>query len=569
MQYKKETFDNLIAGLSLDERVSMLHQMKGQIKPEIQYLQKETRKHDIDIHPAENLKKESILLKFIIYVKAIFSNKSISELYTEIQLGHMTKKTSQNYPEYFNAHESCFEKKFYFIIEELQKIADFFKPSIIQSEAKQGDFFILLGSLILTDLEKRIEEEANPYINPFADELPNNLRISLFRKLEGILADVSSVSKERLYTCIKSLFWLKDFCDLPFGNFLSKFSADEKGRMRCSIRSCPKEIEVFAQVLCNARNIEAEIIEALYLFSVQKKLDRGETIEVQNEIQNFMNTSLGVLKSLVNIINLIPFESFYKLSKNSITAEPIYNKNVEDWYVTYKDQWKKRFDKKWEEWLKDRIKALSKKRISNLCNTHELPLIPNRPWEVFSNNFQKNYTIGFLYVFFEKCYPKYHEAVKLLLMEGEFIIAENKAELMDIYTELKFISQKVTQFNDNLSSQGQYGASFKKIQKEHLYTMQGKALINNLFLTLVAEVDILVLKFMNVIKAMQFILDGILIANYNTHYDGITNITRLFIDKKTPLRILLSELRNALSDSLLIINDLASIEIKTINQDEK
>ena len=569
MKNNTGTFDNLVAGLSIDDRISMLQQMKSQIKPEIKFLEKDTRKDTIDIKTIESLKNESFFLRLILTIKALFSHQTKISLYSDFQLERLTKTTALNYPDYFNAQDSCLERGFYDILEELKGIRDFFKPSIIQSEEKPGDFLILLGSLILTDLEKKIEEEANPYNSPFPTDIPTSLRVSLYRKIEGILAGVSALDKEHLYTCVKSLYWLRDFCDLPFEAFQQKFANQAKGKMRCFIRTCPSEMEQLTSLLCNSRNIEPEILEALYLFSIQTKVDNGENIDVQTEIENHMITSLSYLKNLIFIINTTPFRALYKITKRSLNAEPEYSKNTEDWFVLYKEQWKKRFDTKWANWQHDRNLEITKRRISALCEIQHYPLIPYRPWEKFDISFKKDYTIGFLHCFFNKCYSKYKEVLKVLLMNGEFIIPENKSELMDTYSEFNSLAQKIKTFNEKLSNEGVYGGAFLKFQQENLYTIHGKSHMNNLLLTLASEIDVFVLSFSDLLKSFQTILDGILVANFDAHYDGIANLATLTLPNKAPIRNRLIEIKDGFTETEIILKDLASIELRGTKTDAK
>lgn len=565
MKDNQGSFDSLVAGLSLDERVSMLQQIKSQINAEIKYLGKNQKDDTIDVENLENLKRESLLVRIILTIKSLFSTKTKIVLYSEFQLAKIIKKTASNYPDYFNAQASCLERGFYDALEEFKSIANFFKPSIVQSNEEPGKFLILLGSLILTDLEKRIEEVANPYNKPFTLEVPSNLRISLLRKMEGILADVAPGEKEHLYACVKGLTWLQDFCDISFESFQQKFSKQANGKLRCPILDCRNEIEQLSNLLCNLKNIEPEILEALYLFSIQNKIDKGEDIDIQEEIDIHMTTSLSSLENLVLIINTIPYRTFYKISKSSLSAEPTYNSQTEDWYVLYKEQWKKRFDGTWANWQHDRTLTITKNRISTLCHVKHYPVIPNRPWAVLNLSFQRDYTIGFLYCFIQECYiTEYKEIIKTLIMDGEFIIPENKIELMDAFAEINALAKKINLFNEKLSPEGVYGSAFLKFQQENLYTIQGRTHLKNLLLTLVAEVDVLVLSFSNIIKSFEAVLGGILITNYNAYYDGISNLALLTLQNKKPIRNYLIDIKNGFSDTEIILKDLASIELREV-----
>ncbi len=564
MKSKGDSFDHLVAGLSIDDRVSILQQMKNQIKPEIESLSKESRKEDVVLPRGEILKNESILTRIVLFFKSLFTSKNIEIVYAEHKIALMAKKIDSKYPECFSAQFMSLEQGFYDALLELRNIANSYKDSLAIADEHPGSFLILLGSLIMSDLEKTIDKVANPYSIPFSQEITNDMRLSLIRKMDGVLAEVSISDKSELYTCVQSHIWLNAFSQLPFDSFAAKFTVTSTGSLRCNLSSAVNDLEKFANVLCNSKNIEPEVIEALYLFQMQTKIDSGEQVDVQGGVEGHMAVSLDALKGITNFINKIPLRSITMVARGSTSWVPMYKESGEDWFVHYKAQWKRIFDKKWNHWLHERKTALTKDHVSVFCKTDGFPLFPYRPWVSINTNtfFSKEYTLGFLYKFLTEIFVSYNDVLKIMMVDGDFVLRENKTEFIDTYTEANHLVQSLRDFNDTLSPKGTYGISFAGITSEVLRTVQGQLQFQTLMTTIESEVNLLVLTFGNVCRSFSAVFNGILVASHNPNYDTITNISSLLGPDGAPLRKHIVAVSENIGTALCLLQEIEAVELK-------
>ncbi len=559
-----DKFDHLVAGLSIDDRVSILQQMKNQIKPEIESLAKDERKEESAIPRGSTLAQESFITRVLLFLKSLFSNQSIEIVYQEHKIINMAKKIDSKYPDFFSFQNMCLEQGFYDSLLELTSIASTFKDGLARADEHAGSFLILLGSLIMSDIEKNIDKVADPYTIPFSQELTNDLRMSLIRKMEAVLAEVSSADKSELYTCVQSHIWLKAFSELPFESFVSKFSVTSTGKMSCSLSSAINDLEKFANVLCNLKTVEPEVLEALYLFQMQSKIDSGETVDVQAGVSEHMTASLVSLKGITRFINSIPLRSITMVAKGSMSWIPMYKDSGEDWFVQYKTQWKRVFDKKWNHWLHERKVSRTKDNLAMFCKTNGFPLLPNRPWQNLQSNvgFSKEYTIGFLYTYFTEIYSTFNDVLKILMVDADFILRDNKTEFIDTYTEAGHLAQSIKELNDKLSSKGEYGSTLLSITPEILRTVQGQLQVQTIMTTIESEVNLLVLTFGNICRSYAAIFNGILVANYNPNYDTISNIASLIGPDSAPIRKHIVAVSESIGTAMTLVQEIESIELK-------
>ncbi len=561
---KAEPFDNLVAGLSLDDRASILKQMKSKIKPEETVFDLKDSHADLATDDgSKSFSHEPFFTRIILYIKSLFQSQSVDVVYAEHRISKLSKKIEARYPQIFNSQRITLEQGFYEQLVELRKISAFFQAEILYSNDNPNDFLIVLGSLFMGDIEKKIDEVSNPFSISFTQEISNDMRASLLRKMELVLAEVSPQNKSILYTCVRSLNWLSAFVNLPFDSFIQKFSPASDGRLNCLAHSAKSEIEKFASVLGNAKNIEPEVLEALYLFYSQSQLKPGERLEIEVGIDTHVEMSRKCIVMIRRFSDSVPIKSIGKIAFNSLSWEPTYKESGEDWFVQYKAQWKRIFDRKWSKWLQDKKLFTTKLKVTQFCGTNDYPFFPNRPWlkDNVSQPFSKDYSLGFLYAFFKNVYPKYHDALKILMARGEFILRDNKVEFTDTYTEMNTLGQTINELNIKLSPQGLHGQNFSQLSSDFLRTVQGQMQAQMLVQAVESEVSMIILTFGNACRSLISIFGGILIAKYNANYDTISNIASLAGPDNKPIRKHLLLASESINEALDILKDIGGIEV--------
>jgi len=416
----------------------------------------------------------------------------------------------------------------------------------------------------MPDLAGRMEKEVSPYSVPFSQEITVDLRTSLLRKMEVILSEVSQADKGTLYGCVQCLGWFKQLVNLPYDQFLRKFTSDSGGKVSCPMELALSDITQFAKILCNGKKINPETLQALYMFQAQTRMNAGEIVDVQGEVSLYMKKSMDNIVVIKRFITNVPMRAIGAIAHHSCSWVPTYKDGSEDWFVRYKAQWRKIFDKKWEAWLHDRNLAKTKERVTALFETADYPLIPNRPWEEFLGSFQcnKEYSLGFLYAFFTDLYPRHGETLKILMVDGDFILRENRLEFTDTYSDMNYLAQTVTEFNGKLSPKGVYGAGFTQGGNELLRTIQGQEKIQLYMRSIEAEASFIIVSFGNICRSFIAILDGILVEKHDPKYDSITNIASLMGPNNTPIRKHLVAVSQCISNSFELLKEVEMVELK-------
>ena len=566
------SFDKLVMGISNDERVNLLKKLESNSDPEKQNIEVKQKNDNAGLDITIRYQKESFFVRLWLRLKSLFTSNGIEYLYNEYLVSNVAKEVDKDYPNLIDYKNGYLLEDFYIKLTELKKVADFFRPGISVYEENQGAFFVFLGSLITPELSETLETEVSPYKYGLDREVTSELRASLIRKMDEILQSIPNDKRMKLYDSIRSIEWLKYFTKLPFERLISKFVTFVAGSNTCPIDSVSSELSSFARVLCNGKKIHTEVLEALYLFSEQsQKIIVGanaDTDIVNQEGEEYLKKSIEQISLIKMFITSIPIASLATIATNSSVYEVEKLGGIEDWFIKYKNHWKKIFDQRWENWLRDKKKYAMNEKIKELFETTTFPFIPNRPWQEIWGGipFSKEYTLGFIYAFFKKIYPNYNKVLKVIMVEGDFIQRENRIEFTDTYNMLNHIAQTIVNINEQLSPRGAYGISFNTVIKESLRTIQGQTKINNLLATIEKEVASLATQFSESCRKMQLIFTGILSNEKNTRYDTLVNISTIQGKTNIQFRQQMKEVHAGFGDILDLVKDIETIDVSYANK---
>lgn len=560
---KSSMFEKLASSLTYQERQKLLEKIATISDTAVQL--SPHQQDELDSYEDLTLKfqNESFLFKFFLHIKSFFQSIKIENLYNDYLISKKAKEIEKNYPDVLDYKHGFILSTFYTKLKELKRTANFFKPAIASYEDNQGDFFVFLASLMLPDTFQHIDNEANPYNFSFDILINNDTKTNLTRKLEEILQSIPSNEKNRLYAAIQSVEWIKHFVKLPYDKILTRYISIVKGTYTCPIDSVSTELAQFAKVLSNGKKIFPEVLETLFLFSQNavSNVDEGSINDLTNK---YINKSVEQISIIKMFIYTIPIKSLAAVAARSSTFVLEKYDGIEEWYVKFKTHMRRLLDKKWELWLKDKRKYLTKNRVNNLLSTAEYPLLPTRPWtEIWGGDvtFSKELSMGFLFSFFAIKYPIYANYLKILSIEGDFNDRDLRVEFTDSFNSLNHLSQEFIEFDINLCERGLYGSSFDTITKESIRTIQGQTKVDSLMLTIESESSALIAKFCNALRTLITILSSILTDETDSHYAPLLNIATIQGKMNSLYKRNLSSTLQDFIETIDIIKEIETIEI--------
>ena len=454
------------------------------------------------------LKSESIFLRLWIFLKSVFSGVKKDVIYNDFLIEKKSKLLQRKYPDIYDWKRNSLINGFFSELQNLHKAINFFKSCIASYEESPGETYVFLGSLFISDLYDKLEAEVIPTSLPYSKEPTQELRTSLLRRLEENLSGISYNDKQVIYQNVQSLEWIKQLTKLPVERFLTKFGNYDHSNFFCPIENVFSEINQFVKVLCYPKNISPELLETLFILAKGFNTKENSPEKLAEEAKVFHNQSLDAILVINNFIRTIPLKTIALISSKNAEWTLPNPEGVEDWFVKFKAQWRKKFDKGWETWLTDRKKEEIRSKVEKLFGEQRLPLVSTRPWTKIWDGIPcaKDFTLGFLHFFFIKVYPNIAPILRVLLLEGDFVLREVRVELTNCCNEFAQESENVETIITKLSEDGSYYDIFENIKKEKLRTIQNQSRMDSLMLSIETDITMAASKFGTTCKEVIGIL---------------------------------------------------------------
>ena len=561
------TFERLVSLISEDERKDLLDKMRPlEGDPDSRSLEsvKDPSMRTDEIVLEENLKQESLLYRFILWLRSILTSTSTQQLYNDDKIMSLFRKLNHEYPGLVDYRGALLLGIFYEKLLELRKAADFFRPYLDAIYENIGGFYVFLGTVVAPEVTQRMNSEVDPMSLPLDREVTGELRASFLRKMEDIIKEIPSHRRAYLYQCAASVDWLYQFTRLPFERFVTAFANGLSDSQVARFEAVTSELNSFSKILCNGKTMPAEAFESIYLFSAKKMVPASsEAKDEDSRAKEFMDKANSFFTIIHMFINSVPLRYVNKVVYNNIQWQPEQFTGAEDWFAKYKDHWKKLFDEQWNAWLKEKRRVGLNKRLKDNFEIDSVPLLPDRPWANMWGGIDFHYenTAGFLLWFVSKKQNEVVEPLKILLLEGQFVNKDNRAEFANTLNELSQISSRMYSFEEDISNKGQTGMVFEKLASEHLRTLAAQSKIDTLIIEKEAIVKSTKNSFCDQARSVLNILNGVFSEKKDTRYDGIHNLASIQGSQNASFRASLLKSKTIFAAALDVLKELEQIDI--------
>lgn len=564
MENRENSFDRLVSGLSASERQSMLEKMKNiRVDPEREDLQSMDPGAGGTPIPVQ-LRSESLLFRIILWIRSLFSNTNIEELYNEHKVSQIARHIEHEFPGLIDCKRGFFLSTFYDKLQELKKCAMFFRSYTDFVEESPGDFSVFLGSLILPDITLSMESDVDPYRNSLDEGPRPELRAMLLRRMDDIIDHMENTQKAAMYNASRAVSWLSSFSRLPFDRVLHSFTNYSGAGNRCAYGQLTNEFAVFARVLCNGIKIPEEVLEAAFMFTANK-IQRTAVVDGLGETDastDFIQKAHSMLSMMHMFITTVPFNSLGCVVYNDCQWQCDELGGGEDWLSQYKSGWKVLFDQKWESWLRDCKVEVIRKSLGKVFNIQVFPKLPSRPWTNLYGNVKFHYelTAGFLSWYFRELFPTQEIFLKTVMVEGDFAKKENRDEYTEAFNALVQASIMLSDLRRRLADNGDLGIGFSKLTPDKMRSIQGRGKADVYMREVETTVSDVVFSFGEAARKLDLVMKGIFNESSDIHYDTLTNLYKIQGGANAAFRDKLRGARDSVMNALMLVKELESID---------
>ncbi|MDD5930415.1 MAG: DUF5312 family protein [Spirochaetales bacterium] len=560
---EKSSFDKLVAGLSTDERTTMLRNINKNASPSVLLDESGNKVQEKNISLHIKFKGESVFYRFILWLRGIIEKKDPEKIYNDDVLTALARRVNREHPGILDYRNQNLDSVFYERLKMLKESADFFKPYFAFIEDNPGDFYVFLSSFVAPELADKINSEADPFILSFDSNDDPATKNDLLKKLDNILKNIDGGEKSSLYSSVSALNWLKLFTRLPYLHFISQFTNIVGAAYTCPYRNACTDFDAFAAVFTNVQSVQNEVLEAMFLFSQKKDLSKtAQQKDIEKGINEFLSASKRHFLDIQAFITGVPILKLGKIINNDYDWTSGNIEGVEAWFPSFRSHWRKIFEVRWTQWLRERKKNMLSNNLMLDFGLSEFPSMKFRPWQDLWLRvpFACELTGGFLSWFEEEVYDDVITPLNEVMMEGIFIRSENREEYSEGLNLFVQANSSIGELLNRLSPAGEYGQLFDDFATNKIRSFQVQNQIDSMMATTESAIREAGKKFEKGCKMMEYVMRGIFDDEKDALHDGLSNLTMIKGHQNRMWRDKIAKVREKIQKAAFYIKELTPID---------
>lgn len=562
----RTAFDRLVAGITSEERSSMLEKINQDSVSVVQFIETENQVPEKSLSLHLRFKEESFFYRFFLWLRGIIEKRSSEKIYNEDVIASMARRLNRDHPGIVNHRNGLLDTVFYEHLKALKSASDFFKPYFAIIDDSPGDFYVFLSSFVAPELSEKINSEADPFSLDYSAEPTNDTRAMLLKNLDNILKNIDAGSKRDMYTAVSSVNWLRQFTRLPYIHFTSQFTNLTGSNYTCPYRNAVNDYAAFAAVFTNILPVKSEVLEAMLMFSQKKDLTKNaQDKDIERTVKEFLSKTNQYFASIQSFISSVPILKTGKIINADYDWLPGNIEGVEAWFPNFRSHWRKIIDVRWGDWLRERKKKNLENYLKNDFGLSEFPVLTYRPWQALWMRvpFSCELTGGFMSWFSENAYDDMIQTLNEVMMEGVFVRNENRIEYSEGLNLFVQAVSQIRELTDRLAPEGEFGALFDEFATSRLRSFQVQNQIDSMMATTEGEIKDSVRKFSKGSRMMDKCLNGILSDEKDGVHDGLQNLGTIKGSQNRAWKDRLRKIWETLKKAQFYISELEPIDSTT------
>ncbi len=521
---ENDVFETLSKGISDDERQDMLERVKPLTLEQDELLTEKLARYDdeYEYEFQEALKQQSVFQRILMFIWSCLTNSTVKDVLNKHLLSGYAKKIEIQYPGLIVYDRKVVGNLFYEKLRQLNSAVKFFTPYMADYPALAGDYYFLIGHQAISDLEKKMYDETDPYKFPLNKQIPDAEKIKLKDSLKKNLSSMSEDDKKHMNDVVQMFEWLHQLSNVSIDRILTMFSNEESGYNECLFAFLRSDLDNLLEVMHNSVPLDERIIDFFCLLASRHDVDlnafRNEAYSSLSVIENF-STNLP----MEDIARIIKNKAFYSIPVNNFTVK---------WYDAFYKKWLSVFEDRFSAWTKDFCREQIKMKLNQYFELVDFPSFPYRPWNELGEEFHFTYemTLGLLYFFMNKYYPSYIRTFQTISVKGVFASKENLHEFNEAIDAFIKIHEEIKSIENLFSETGDYYEEFRIYQSLNTKTSNSTKRVHVIMENVEQELFDMQEKFSVMCLQMMNILEGCLSDKRTGKYCSLLNLNRLSED---------------------------------------
>lgn len=562
------TFNRLVSGLSLEERGNLLSKLSSQsdLSTEPLYLEE---KDNAGFDVKSQYEKMAWYARLWYFLLGLFKSSSPVKVYEDSLIAKIGAAINSKTPGMYNYHEAQLLPEFHRALLNLKDAARFFYSALdVSVNRDKGSFFAFLASLEMAEIHRRLSRDTTPQtlVEKFPASPNSELHQTALRNMEEIFSAITDTERNVMYYNARSLHCLKELSSFLFDRLLMAFSFEPAAQGQvCSAKLVKEQLINLNNILFSfSQTPSISLLESLFVFVLQEQMGNVE-FDLEAETKILLSRSEAALAAIRHFNKTVPLTRILRCVTRDLNLNPRAVSGGEDWFVVYREHWKKQIDDQFTLFAKERQKKALLDSFKTFLNNTSLVPLSHASSDSNPDGVPVGGALGlsFLTAFYKAVFiPDVNNVLRLILLDGEFYKRENRTDFTEAYNELMKADDIIRRFNDKLSPQGDYGKRYI-LAKGEIASLPVKRRKIQLVTQEASEESLEIInKTGTAMKTMINILEGINKKEAGGKYDTLANMASLSTSKGKPFSDSVALAKTKLEEASRLLEEVNILEIR-------
>lgn len=465
---ENKQFNKLASELSVEERNDLLKKLAGQSTLSHEPLYDDEAESSI-----KTIESQYEILPWyehlLLLILSFFKSKSALKVYEDRLISKIGQEIETKCPGYFNYQNLMLLPPFHKALTDLKVNVRFFKDALDTGLNKdRGAFYAFLGSLEMSAVHKRLEEEITPLglFSKHPEKNESELKQVAMGLMEDAFAAINEEERNAMYQHARVLSCLKELSFFLFDRILYAFANDlAAGGMTCSVSVVRDQLATLNNILYSLKTSPSiSLLESLFVFILQERAGTGkENIDIQNESKTLLSSAENSLTAIREFNQTVLLTPILRVANRNTAFGPSVISGGEDWIIVYRDYWKQHIEQLFDDYTR------AKQQQETLDSfRYFLKGAPFKNMEYAQSEtnpegipIRRGFTLAFLLTFHSIVFiADVNKTLRPILLEGEFFKRENRTLFTESYNDLMKLDDDIKRFDEEISSNGEIGKQY-------------------------------------------------------------------------------------------------------------
>jgi len=559
------SFGRLVSELSMDERGKLLEKLSGQSTLSGSALYEETADGDgFDLEV--RYQKLSWYQKLWFSIVSFFNSRTPIKLYEDYTMLQLYRSIEEKAPGYYNFQKDILLPKFQEALVNLKEGSRFFYDALDASlNRDRGGLMVFLGSLEMPTVHQLILEETEPakLTSHFEGLNEVELRQKAIKAMEEAMAKMSEKERNRMYHSAKSLFCLKQLSSFLFERLINSFIYDSSNHGNiCPTRSVRDQLLTLNNILFSLKNPPPmSLLESLFVFVLMDRT-KEPGFDMTTEMNKLLAKAETALSAIRDFNVEVPLTLLLRCMMRDTNVSPRNIGGGEDWFAIYRDKWKAQVEEQFFTFTRTKRQRDLQNSFRYFFKGTNLKILDNMWSEQNPAGLmiKGNYCLSFLQTFYAVVFMGgVNRQIRPILIDGDFINKENKAEFTECYNNLIKLEDLIARFDRNIAPEGEYGKRHAQAKNDMSSLPVKRRKLQIVMEEASMEAERIIRQTREALEGMIKVLGGILKKTDDAKYDTLANLS-VFNGRGTAFSDGVEESLNQLKKTLQLLNDVEAME---------